>query len=93
MVLLVEPDLWGKLSVRWQPFLKGKKRGQNVADFQLYCTVYCKCAMLESPGLLDFIISMVQLDFSSARWLSEKSGELATTAELLRHPQATEVAP
>ena len=46
--------------------------------------------MLESPGLFDFIISMVQLDFSSAHWLPEKSGdcgELATTAELLRHPQ------
>ena len=45
--------------------------------------------MLESPGLLDFIISMIQLDFSSAHWLPEKSGdcgELATTAELLRHP-------
>ena len=47
-------------------------------------------SMLESPGLLDFIISMVQLDFSSAHWLPEKSGdcgELVTTAELLRHPQ------
>ena len=32
-------------------------------------------AMLESPGLLDFIISMVQLDFSSAHWLPEKSGD------------------